>query len=48
VRICSQNANRDKRLGELKNVIIQRGYPEKLINRGIEKAGKNFKKNSFP
>ena len=32
VRICSQNANRDKRLGELKNILLQRGYPEELIN----------------
>jgi hypothetical protein len=40
VRICPQTKNRDLRLQELKNVLLQRKYPEQLIDRGINKARK--------
>ena len=40
VRIFSTTQNRDLRMRELKIVLLQRGYPEELINRGIEKARK--------
>ena len=38
VRICSSTKNRDTRINELKNVLLKRGYPEKLVDRGIQKA----------
>ena len=44
VRICSKNENRDLRLSELKNILLQRGYPKQLIERGIEKARKVSRK----
>ena len=40
VRICNSEQNRDLRLSELKSVLLERKYPEELINRGIEKARK--------
>ena len=38
VRICSTPANRDKRLTELKELLLARKYPESLIDRIIEKS----------
>ena len=40
VRICIKIENRDKRLQEFKEVLTARGYPEELLNRGINKARK--------
>ena len=40
VRICTKTENRDKRLKELKGVLLQRNYPNSLIDRGIERARK--------
>ena len=40
VRICTQIENRDKRLEELRQLLLERNYPEKIINMGIEKAKK--------
>ena len=40
VRICSKPNDRDKRLAELKELLLARNYPEDLINRSIEKARK--------
>ena len=40
VRICTKPKVRDKRLDELKELLLAREYPESLINRGIEKARK--------
>ena len=38
VRICSKEENRDKRLHELKELLLARNYPESLIDRSIKKA----------
>ena len=38
VRICSLPADRDKRLSELKELLLAREYKPKLINSAIEKA----------
>ena len=40
VRICSKPEDRDKRLAELKELLLARNYPETLIDRSIEKARK--------
>ena len=40
VRICTSEENRDLRLSELKNDLLERKYPEELIDRGIYKAQK--------
>ena len=40
VRICTKKENRDKRLAELKDLLLARKYPESLIDRSIEKARK--------
>ena len=40
VRICSRVENRDLRLKELKTILLQRGYPEQLVDRGINRAKK--------
>ena len=40
VRICSKPENRDKRLCELKELLLARQYPESLIDRNIDKARK--------
>ena len=44
VRICSKPNDRDKRLAELKELLLPRNYPEDLINRSIEKARKTPRK----
>ena len=38
VRICNDTENRDTRLKELKNRLLDRSYQENVINRAIEKA----------
>ena len=38
VRICSSPDNRDKRLEELKELLLARNYPKSLIDRSIQKA----------
>ena len=38
VRICSEEETRDKRLAELKNMLLSRDYKTKLIDNAIEKA----------
>ena len=38
VRICSKDENKDRRLTELKELLLAQNYPESLIDRGIEKA----------
>ena len=38
IRICAKTENRDKRLAELKNLLIARDYPESLVTRAIERA----------
>ena len=40
IRICSQQINQNIRLQELKEVLLNRGYPSDLVNRGVEKAKK--------
>ena len=40
VRICSKTENRDKRLLELKELLLARYYPESLIDRSMDKARK--------
>ena len=40
VRICTKKVNRDKRLAELKELLLARNYPEGLIYRSIDKARK--------
>ena len=40
VRICIKDENRDKRLAELKELLLARKYPENLVDRSIEKARK--------
>ena len=39
-RICSREEIRNRRLEELKTVLLGRGYPEELVKRGIEKGKK--------
>ena len=38
VRICSSTEDRDKRLNELKNLLLDRDYPERLVTSAIDKA----------
>jgi hypothetical protein len=38
VRICSKQENRNRRLNELKELLLARNYPESLIDRSIAKA----------
>ena len=38
VRICSKAENRDKRLNELKYLLMERGYAEYVIDRALTKA----------
>ena len=38
VRICTNPATRDVRLNELKYLVLERKYPEKLIDPALEKA----------
>ena len=40
VRICIKEENRDKRLSELKELLLARKYPENLVDGSIEKARK--------
>ena len=40
VRICTKIENRDKRLAELRQLLLERNYPESMVDRGIEKARK--------
>ena len=40
VRICTKPERRDKRLEELKQLLLARNYPENLVDRSIEKARK--------
>ena len=40
IRICTKTEIRDKRLAELKNLLIARDYPEGLVTRAIERARK--------
>ena len=40
IRICTKIENRDKRLAELKDLLIARDYPENLVTRAIERAKK--------
>ena len=38
IRICTKTQDRDKRLGELKELLLARDYPELLIESAIKKA----------
>ena len=38
IRICSENKNRDERLGELKQLLLDREYREGMIDAAINKA----------
>ena len=38
VRICTSPQDRDKRLIELRNLLFERNYPERLVNSAIDKA----------
>ena len=38
--ICTKPENRDKRLAELKELLLAREYPESLIDRAVERAKK--------
>ena len=38
VRVCTDSEDRDKRLSELKNLLLEREYPERLVTSAIEKA----------
>jgi hypothetical protein len=38
VTICTKPENRDLRLGDLKELLLAREYPESLIDRSIDKA----------
>ena len=40
VRICTTSETRDKRLLELKDLFLKRGYKENIIDKAIEKARK--------
>ena len=40
VRICTKSETRDRRLNELKNLFMNRGYEESMIEKSIEKAKK--------
>ena len=40
IRICTKPERRDKRLEELKQLLLARNYPENLVDRSIEKARK--------
>ena len=40
IRICTKIENRDKRLAELRDLLIARDYPESLVTRAIERAKK--------
>ena len=40
MRVCSKPEDRDKRLAELKELLLARNYPETLIDRSIEKGEK--------
>ena len=44
IRICTKSENRDKRLSELKELLLAREYPESLIDRSIEKSRKISRK----
>ena len=44
IRICTKIENRDKRLAELKDLLIARDYPENLVTRAIERAKKILRK----
>ena len=44
VRICTKNENRDKRLIELKEMLMKRNYNEGILDRAIEKARKTPRK----
>ena len=39
-RICSEIDTREKKYGELKDMLIERNYPEGIINSAISKARK--------
>ena len=38
VRICSRPEDREKRFGELKQMLLERNYPSKIIDAAIERA----------
>ena len=38
VRICRKPENREKRFSELKCLLLDRGYPEKIIDQALDKA----------
>ena len=38
VRICTAPEDRDLRLNELKNLLLERDYPKRLVDSAIEKA----------
>ena len=40
IRICTKPQNRDKRLAELKELLLARNYPKEMIDRAINKARK--------
>ena len=44
VRICSKPEVRDKRLAELKELLLARNYPEKIVDSAVSKARKIPKK----
>ena len=46
IRICTKTQDRDKRLGELKELLLARDYPELLIESAIKKSLKNSKEDS--
>ena len=48
VRICRKPENRDKRLQELKLLLLERNYPEKLVQDAISKARKVPLLSSYP
>ena len=47
IRTCTNSAVRDKRLEGLKDLLLDRNYPEKLINSAIERVKKIPRKNAL-
>ena len=47
IRICTSPINRDIRLDELKNMLLERSYPERLINSAIDRARKIPRKKAL-